>query len=81
MANDNFNAVFEKYDRFMQRRVEGGAAGGNEQGAPAVAAAPPADLMSFGEGKSLQDQLHALSKPFNSFFLSHIFHGLKIFEN
>ncbi|PAV58809.1 hypothetical protein WR25_11894 [Diploscapter pachys] len=60
MANDNFNAVFEKYDRFMQRRVEGPAAGGNEQGAPA-AAAPAADLMSFDEGKSLQDQLHALN--------------------
>lgn len=50
MVNDSLNSVFEKYDRFVSNRD------GEKQAAEAR------DLIDMGDGKSLGDQLSALSK-------------------
>ena len=49
MVNDSLNSVFEKYERFISNRD------GEKQ------AAETSDLIDMGDGKSLGDQLSALS--------------------
>ncbi|EPB80815.1 hypothetical protein ANCCEY_00017 [Ancylostoma ceylanicum] len=57
VMNDEFNSVFEKYDRFMTNRS------GDATGDASAASAQPAtaDLIDVGQAKSLEEQLAGMS--------------------